>query len=446
MKRNSVLADGIGAVAAVGFLLSFSVASAQTAQPAPKAEPEFTPVNAQDTVADAGPLRFVAADLENGVGVFLDPSSIDRSQPGAVRLKTVEVYRSGRFHAGVRYERSEQTVDCSGTAAPFLRKLNWIRAAETGQVLEKKLRPGHIREAVPYTTDQKLWQQVCQGNAPADKSDAQLVTGVAGAIAFYDPLQETADDTRFNGGAPAADGDPGHALYTATRLREREARSVNDLYPIVDDYTRAADLGSRQAMWRLVWANVAMNAEPGVVGWLRKLNDKGDARAQLALARYLMKSSSCDEARGYVQKAAESGLEDAQALLGLMLDKGQCGGTDPAQAAIWFEKAARQGHFYAQLMLGRLYETGSGVKASVTEAGAWYLVAAGHSPWEEGIDQYAAELDLAHLRAATPALIPGMGNYRDRARELCRQDNVCKLVVSKDVGELARMPRTAFYK
>jgi hypothetical protein len=396
-----------------------------------------------DAMSDPSRLRLIAEDLEKGISVFVDTASVDRGNIGAVKLKTVEIYRTSEYRSRVKYERADQVLDCSGTGNPFLRKMNWIRATDHGDILQKKVRPGHIREAVPGTVDEGLWQWTCHGGAATSQDE---VTGVVGAVAVADPRQDAADDIRNNGDIAARDDDPGRALYVATRARERGATSVSDLALLVADYTKAADLGSRQATWRLVWINLAQNSETGFVGWLRKLADAGDARAQVAYARYLMKSQPCDAARTYVQKAADQGVEDAELLLGMMMNRGQCGSRDAAGAVVWFEKAARQGSFYGQVMLGQQYETGNGVKASPTEAGAWYLVAAGHSPWEEGIDQYVAELDLAHVRAATPALIPGMGNYRDRARELCRQDKVCKLVVVKDVGEPARMSRASFDK
>ncbi len=64
----------------------------------------------------------------------------------------------------------------------------------------------------------------------------------------------------------------------------------------------------------------------------------------------------------HYQKAAEMGLAEAQAVLGVAYERGYAGmKADLRQAASWYEKAAAQGYAGAELNLGQLYMSGNGV-------------------------------------------------------------------------------------
>jgi TPR repeat protein len=68
-------------------------------------------------------------------------------------------------------------------------------------------------------------------------------------------------------------------------------------------------------------------------------------------------------------------LEDykhAQALLGVMYDKGNFVSQDMTTAISWYKKAGYQGSKYAQYNLGEIYRNGDGVKKDLVEARRWY--------------------------------------------------------------------------
>ncbi|GHT42081.1 hypothetical protein FACS189443_4690 [Planctomycetales bacterium] len=93
---------------------------------------------------------------------------------------------------------------------------------------------------------------------------------------------------------------------------------------------------------------------------LRKLADKGDAKAQcnLGVAYYQGKGVAKDyaEAVKWFRKAAEQGDAQAQYNLGVMYGKGEGVAKDYAEAVKWFRKAAEQGEENAKNVLAELGE------------------------------------------------------------------------------------------
>jgi hypothetical protein len=57
--------------------------------------------------------------------------------------------------------------------------------------------------------------------------------------------------------------------------------------------------------------------------------------------------------------------------LGMMLERGLRGKTDPVAALRWYQRAAVQGHAEAAFRLGSLIELGDGVAKNLPEAAAW---------------------------------------------------------------------------
>lgn len=382
--------------------------------------------------ADTAQFYFVGGDFDYGTALFVEPASIDRSNPKSVRLQTMIVSRGPGFLGLTRYERAAQSVDCSDDNREFMRILSWTQFQENGTIVEQKARPGHIREAIPGKVDRKLWQLACHPDtAPAD---GKTVTGVTAALGLYDPLQEQEDDLLYNNHVPSKADDPGRALYLETRHKELAATSVDDLRPLLSDYTSAADQGSRQAMWRMAVLSTILKIPGGNDTWSRRLADAGDAFAQYIMAVHLRSNTPCDEARTYLQRSADQGQVKALLGMGAFFENGICGAKDPAQAVVWYEKAARQGDFNGQFQLGYMYENSVGVKRSASESAAWYVLAMGHSPWEPGVDEYRAELGMDHLRQGSF----GLGDYRQRASQLCLQDKVCSLVVIKDFNDTSK--------
>ena len=72
---------------------------------------------------------------------------------------------------------------------------------------------------------------------------------------------------------------------------------------------------------------------------------------------------------------AEAGHDDAQVIMGVMLQNGQGVKRDYKEAALWYAKAAKQSNAQGQFNLGTLYRYGAGVEKDMVEAYAWYDVA-----------------------------------------------------------------------
>ena len=82
------------------------------------------------------------------------------------------------------------------------------------------------------------------------------------------------------------------------------------------------------------------------------------------------------QARGWLQKAAEQGFGGAQYNLGLMYAKGEGVTQDYQQALIWWQKAAEQGYAWAQYNLGLMYGRGQGVPQDYVQSHKWLRIAA----------------------------------------------------------------------
>ncbi len=72
------------------------------------------------------------------------------------------------------------------------------------------------------------------------------------------------------------------------------------------------------------------------------------------------------------RQAAESGIADAQLLLGFLYFNGETVGKDYANALKWFTKAAGQGDARSEAQLGIMYENGTGVPQDYRKAAQWF--------------------------------------------------------------------------
>jgi len=97
------------------------------------------------------------------------------------------------------------------------------------------------------------------------------------------------------------------------------------------------------------------------------------------------------ESLDWYERAADAGNPKAQYLLGVLIESGQRGAVDPADAAAWYAKAAAGGHAAAQLRLGQMFYAGRGVGRDLAQARRWYAAAAA-----QGLDaaRYAHALML----------------------------------------------------
>lgn len=93
------------------------------------------------------------------------------------------------------------------------------------------------------------------------------------------------------------------------------------------------------------------------------------------------------EAYDYFMVAADRGNDEAEFLIGHMLNNGLGVMQDFDEAAEWYRKAAEKGNDRAQHALGYMYEVGNGVPKDKSEARRWYQRAA-----DQGNDDSAARL------------------------------------------------------
>lgn len=125
--------------------------------------------------------------------------------------------------------------------------------------------------------------------------------------------------------------------------------------------------------------------------WFRKGAEKGSAKAQLNLGKYLVdgKTGGDDTAKsqlegiGWIRKAAESGLPEASQSYGILLYFGDKGlDRDYARAAEFLRPAAAANLPEANNLLGNMHELGLGVPANQEEAMRLYRIAAaqGYGP------------------------------------------------------------------
>eukprot|EP00741_Cyanophora_paradoxa_P011722 tig00020563_g11326.t1 len=95
-------------------------------------------------------------------------------------------------------------------------------------------------------------------------------------------------------------------------------------------------------------------------------------------------SRSVQEARAWLQKSAEAGLEDGMCMLGLLLagsieslsKKEKDEVSDPKRGADWVLKAAQKGHPQACFAYSKLLLTGAGVEKDIGKAKQWTKMAA----------------------------------------------------------------------
>lgn len=113
--------------------------------------------------------------------------------------------------------------------------------------------------------------------------------------------------------------------------------------------------------------------------WYRKAAKQNHITAQYNLAHILVFESSIlnehKEARYWCIKAADTGDQDAEYLLGFMCQRGIGGSKDLILAICSYTKAAKQGNSSSQLRLGDIYRTNEDVK-NLKESLYWYMKAA----------------------------------------------------------------------
>jgi tetratricopeptide (TPR) repeat protein len=96
--------------------------------------------------------------------------------------------------------------------------------------------------------------------------------------------------------------------------------------------------------------------------------EKGDAAAQVLLARKAMEEGNPDEAAKWLRKAADQGNADGQRELGHL----KWGDGDFLEAMKWYRQSAAQGDADAQHRIGVMFTLGYGVEKDYVEAVKWF--------------------------------------------------------------------------
>jgi len=159
----------------------------------------------------------------------------------------------------------------------------------------------------------------------------------------------------------------------------------NDLTKAAENFAKAAEAGSPQAMYWLGRVNelgegVAKNLDQAVY-WYERAARKKVALAQNALGDVYRNGTGVprdlSQALKYYKQAAEQGFPDAMTSIGVIYASGD-GGTpkDYAKAVDWYRRAAKKGSATAMNNLGVMYAKGYGVDRDDSQAVFWYKTAA----------------------------------------------------------------------
>lgn len=135
-----------------------------------------------------------------------------------------------------------------------------------------------------------------------------------------------------------------------------------------------------------------------------------------------------DTGGNWLQKAAEQGHMNAQAMLGIHYCWGVAGSTvtrSPSPDGMaWLLKAAKAGHAEAQRNLGTTYEQGICVNRDDTEAAKWFLASTAQG------DEWSM-ISLAHMAAE------GRGTPKD---EIQHYTWIALAGLDKDMKQRSRLP------
>jgi TPR repeat protein len=203
--------------------------------------------------------------------------------------------------------------------------------------------------------------------------------------------------SRFTPGAnPSADAalDRGTSAFTAGDYQA--AAATWEMLAEQGDCRAQFNLGTSYLTGRGVVQDL-----PKALEWFRLSAEQGNARSQFNLAEgYRVGRAGVDkdmrQAISWYGKAADQGLKEAKAMLGLIYDRAPDFPRDPQKAAYFYREAAAQGDLPSCVNLGLMYAQGDGVAADKVLAYFFVSIAASsHLP--------AAEKTLPKLRAKMSA-------------------------------------------
>ena len=164
--------------------------------------------------------------------------------------------------------------------------------------------------------------------------------------------------------------------------------------------TKAADLGSRDAMSLLAEHFYTMHNSEKAAYWARRMYAAGMDEARYLLIGSLQALECYDEELiGLLQELAEQGDREARFALGTCYLEGKGVARDYAKAMVWYLLAARQGHPMAQNNVGYMYEEKLIASPGPDAAAVWYLRAAsnGCRLGQENLEEFYRKKNLGYF-------------------------------------------------
>jgi TPR repeat protein len=139
--------------------------------------------------------------------------------------------------------------------------------------------------------------------------------------------------------------------------------------------------------------------------WFQKSASQGLALGEYGLGSLLLQQDKPEEAVLWIQKAALQGLADAQAVLGVLYQKGHGVPLDHQLAMSWLLKAANQYNHHAARALGEIHESAQGRNPNLIEAWKWYQIG-GDTESRDRISSMLTDDQLEQARSKAKAFRP----------------------------------------
>nr|WP_298682985.1 hypothetical protein [uncultured Dongia sp.] len=264
---------------------------------------------------------------------------------------------------------------------------------------EAALQSGNVAGAIPLLAEEaKLGNPVAAFNlAKIYEDGAAGAPDFTQAATYYRIAAEIDTAPRYNGAALGVQGPQliaaaqKYGQFALGRLYETGRGVPQDSLEALSWYTRAADLGSTQAMLKLVV--IHRDGLPGITpdparaaDWLQRAADTGNIAAMNELGRAYLNGigviPNAQEAAKWFEQAAAGGSVVAEYNLGLLYKAGLGGQPDYVRAVEHFERGANAKDAASMLALGDLYAGGQGLPLDKVQAHAWYSLAADYGATE----------------------------------------------------------------
>jgi TPR repeat protein len=144
----------------------------------------------------------------------------------------------------------------------------------------------------------------------------------------------------------------------------------------------AAEKEHIQAQYQLSLCYLQSDSDSEPARWYSKTGISGKS---LLFPNRFSETPQPEESFRWCHKAAEAGLSDAQAQLGVLYLHGIGVEADPEAARLWYERAAEQDNAKAEFGLGVIHENGLGVAIDEAKAAEWYQRASDHGSGDASV-------------------------------------------------------------